>query len=380
MQVNYIYFDRGYLKKNIPGLPPVFPISAIPFWGEYSLLDFAFFNGYLPENRQISGSRIILCNREIKREISSVASRWGDSFAEVIAIDHNNDFDFSSLKITGDYVVLYDINNASLISETGRQAMDFSLNGISGNDIVKYSIDNVPVDIYSMKTETFLSMAGKNILTPSENKDFYESLFDEVLVNLYERTVNLDGNVYFNNNITQFYESNIMLLDNNKKSSLMSEFILLSPAPANKESVISNKGLVVNSIISSNVKIEGYVENSIVFSDVVVKSDSKIINSVILNGNQIARECVITNALLFPNMKTATGTPNIQEKSVIGGNSKKAANNIFPEQITNGLTFIGANSIIPKKFNIEPGAFLGPDVPAARLKKEGKIPRSGTIQ
>ncbi len=77
----------------------------------------------------------------------------------------------------------------------------------------------------------------------------------------------------------------------------------------------------MNSIISSNAKVEGTVENSVIFSGVTVKQNAVIKNSVIMNGNQIGKNVNIQNSVVLPNNRQTGNVSNIQDKSVIGGKS-----------------------------------------------------------
>jgi ADP-glucose pyrophosphorylase len=380
MYLTSLFIDRGYLgKKNIPGFSSEFSLSAFPFWGEYSLLDFAYYNTILPvENSEIR--RLLLCNKNVKKSAYASLSRWDDSMAELLPIDTEMDFvpELTSL-LAGNYVLLYDINHAALISEAGKKQILEIASSLEKDEVIKLSINNVPVDIYLSPEKHFVKILEKNRQLFEKEKKYLEVLFDDIMIHVFDQTINVDGVVYFNSTITQFYENNIALLSAGK-SDIMNKFLAAAPDPAEKDSFINKNSMVINSIISSNVKVEGYVENSIIFSDVVIKNNARIINSVILNGNQIGKDVVISNALVFPNTKNPGNISNIQEKSVIGGNSKKAANLTYPDQIYNGLTFLGANSNIPKNFTIEPGGFLGADVPAGKLKKNDKIARNGSLE
>ncbi len=380
MHITSLFIDRGYFnKKNIPGFSSEFSLSAFPFWGEYNFLDFAYYNTILPiDNTEIR--RLLLCNKNVKKNAFASLSRWDDAMAEILSIDSEMDFvsELASL-LAGDYVLLYDINHASLISETGKKKILEITESLDSDEIVKLSINNVPVDIYLSPVNHFIELLEKNRNLMEKEKKFIETLVDEIMIGCFDQTINVEGNVYFNSTITQFYENNIALLYDGE-SNLMNNFLAAAPEPAEKDSFINKNSMVINSIISSNVKIEGYVENSIIFSDVVIKNNAKIINSVILNGNQIGKDVLISNALVFPNSKNPGSISNIQEKSVIGGNSKKAVNISYPDQIYNGLTFLGANPNTPKNFSIEPGGYMGADIPSVKLKKNNKIARNGSLE
>ncbi len=384
MHLTSLLIDRGYFsKKNVPGFPSHFSLAAFPFWAEYTLLDFAVFNACLFSANSDSKHEIktiLICDKDIKKNAAAALSRWEELNTVLFSIDNDMDFitEISSVLNTG-HILLYDINQASLISEEGKKKLISAIKSIESDEIIKLSIDNVPVDVYAISTGYFISLLEKNRNLLNKDKNYLDVIIDEIMTGLFDHTIDIEGSVYFNSSITQFYESNISLLSSPAYKSI-SDFLEASPSPSEKDSVINKSGMVSNSIVASNVKIDGYVENSIIFSDVIVKSNAKIINSVIMNGNQIGKDVSIINTLIFPNMKNQSGVPNIQDKSLVGGNSKKTINANYPDQIYNGITFLGANSLIPRNFIIEAGAFLGADVSAQKIKKSGRIPRSGSIE
>ncbi len=378
MHFTSIYIDLGYFrKKNTPGFSSAFSMAAFPFWGEYYFIDFAFYNTAL--DNSFSNKKIILCSSDIKKNISLPLSRWENIKADILCPESETDF-FVKLSglIEGQYLILYDINNAALISQIGKKDIIEAAKLVDNKEIIKFSINNVPVDIYMLSCKDFINLAEKHWNNDEKEQDYLQKIIDEIMLNEFDTTIDLDGSVYFNNNIFQFYESNMNILSD--KSPVISDFIAMSPDPLEKDSFITKKGMVINSIISANVKIEGFVENSIIFSDVVIKNNAKVINSVILNGNQIGKGAVITNALIFPNIKNQSHISNIQDNVVIGGNSKKAFNNNYQDQIYDGLTVIGANAFIPKNFIIEPGGYLAADIPIAKFKNNLKIARGSSFE
>jgi len=129
----------------------------------------------------------------------------------------------------------------------------------------------------------------------------------------------------------------------------------LSSASVNDENLarILGSGFVKNSHISSSCSIEGYVEGSIIFSNVKVGKNARVLNSVIMNNNYIGERAVIQNAIVCDNSELFSRvSPNIGEDARIGEDDCTGANVLYPGQIYGGVTLIGQNVEIPKGFKI----------------------------
>jgi ADP-glucose pyrophosphorylase len=128
------------------------------------------------------------------------------------------------------------------------------------------------------------------------------------------------------------------------------------------------------------VDIQGHVENSVIFSRVGVKAKTKIIDSVIMNDNQIGGRAAISRAMLFPYRKEIMkGSSNIEDTAVIGIPSSSARNRDFPDQIRDGLTVVGISGEIPRGAVIEQGCYVGGGVAAHDIKRLKTLKRGGSI-
>ncbi len=372
MTFTTLFIDKGGINKDIPGFSEIFSASELGFWGEYSFLDFSLYNVNSIQN-------IFICEKEIRKCISNVMLKWDERRFDFFPYRSDLDSVESFLrKIEDDILVFYNINFAAAVEENEvRNAVKDFADRKSGK-IEKISVNSIPVDIYIADKKTVLKNLDsmQNRIKPETN--IFDFILEEILATEFENMIDIKGDILFNNSISQFYNNNIALLNRNS-SDLMESFMKNTPPPHEKDSVIGRKGDVVNSIISSNSRIEGYVENSVIFSGVNIKQNSVIRNSVIMSGNQIGKNVNIENTLILPNFKNPVNISNIQDKCIIGANKSKARNSDYPEQIKEGLTVVGMNSIIPSKFVAEPGSLIGADVISTRLKELKKIKKSGSV-
>ena len=367
-----LFIDKGGMKKNIPGFSESFSFAELGFWGEYSFFDFALYNIR-------TESKYIVCEKELRKNINSILQKWDDKSTDFIL--YNSDVDSVKdilEKIEEDILIIYNINFAAVTSDKNIINVTENYKEKNEKGIVKLSINSVPVDVYISDRHSLIKHIDNMRNRIPSGTAVFDFIIDEILETGFDRIVDIDGKMLFNSSANQFFENNISLIKE-KKSVLIESFLRLTPSPIEKESFIGKKGEVVNSIISSNSRIDGYVENSIIFANVIIKPNAEVINSVIMNGNQIGKNVTVENSLIFPNYKQTGNNSNIQDRSVIGGKSRKLRNSDYPEQIINGMTVIGMNSSIPAKFTAEPGSLIAADIPAARLKELGKIKKSGSV-
>ncbi len=115
------------------------------------------------------------------------------------------------------------------------------------------------------------------------------------------------------NSIQSYYKANMDFLRKEVRDIFLKQppFIESKPkdeAPAKYNSTAT----AVNTITGSGSIINGHVENSILFRKVVVGDNSRIINSIIMEGSVIGVNCVVENAILDKEVILSDG------KSIIG--------------------------------------------------------------
>jgi len=150
----------------------------------------------------------------------------------------------------------------------------------------------------------------------------------------------------------------------------------LSSAPVNEQNLarISGTGFVKDSHISSSCSIEGYIEGSILFPNVKVGKNARVLNSIIMNNNYIGERAVIQNAIVCDNGELFSRvSPNIGEDARIGEDDSTGANVLYPGQLYGGVTLIGQNVEIPKGFKISRNCFIASGVDKSTLKARNRV-------
>ena len=144
-----------------------------------------------------------------------------------------------------------------------------------------------------------------------------------------------------------------------------------------RETMIMEHGTVMDSYISAGAEIDGYVKNSVIFPNVVVRRDARIVNSVIATNHRIGAEATIMNSLILPFEAEDQRNPvTLGAHCLIGGRSSDIRNACFPSQIRDGLTVVGMNVMIPNGFRAEAASFIGPGASLSGLRRR-KVLRKG---
>ena len=91
--------------------------------------------------------------------------------------------------------------------------------------------------------------------------------------------------------------------------------LLLTKSKDEPSAVYGDSACVKNSLIANGVKIDGKVENSIIFRGVEIQEGSVIKNSVIFERTVIEKNAVVVNTItdkgvLIKENVTAVGNPN----------------------------------------------------------------------
>ena len=172
----------------------------------------------------------------------------------------------------------------------------------------------------------------------------------------------------------EYYTVHFSLMKNIEEFSNYRNY--LSSAPANEENLarISGTGFVKDSHISSSCSIEGYIEGSILFPNVKVGKNARVLNSIIMNNNYIGERAVIQNAIVCDNSELFSRvSPNIGEDARIGEDDSTGANILYPGQLYGGVTLIGQNVEIPKGFKISRNCFIASGVDKSTLKAMSRL-------
>ncbi len=133
--------------------------------------------------------------------------------------------------------------------------------------------------------------------------------------------------------IEAYYEANLQLLKSNPDFEINSDWPIFSVSRKIAEPPQNERGKIVNSLVSPECEVEGYVENSILSPGVRVGRGAKVINSVIMANTSIGENSIIDRCILDEAVEVGTFC-------CIGRRNDLARESA-------GLTMIGDNVSVP---------------------------------
>lgn len=266
----------------------------------------------------------------------------------------------------------------TLVCDLDRQV----LNSAVGNrkaPIVKLSVRKVETNIYLARREALIDALESYGKRHTLSRRLSTALFSQVLHSSFEAIQDISGRILFQNNLTQLFKENLWLVGQTGRVEVLTR--LFSPGKINSSSkgtIIEKEGHVKNSLLAPGTRIEGYVEGSFIFPNVVVHRGASVVNSVVMNGNRIGGKAQLYKTLVLPYLGDL-GSSNIGENTRIGMQEAGARNFDYPNQIREGVTVLGINAEVPKGYKIGPGCLVGARVGAQQLKSKKELTRSSSV-
>ena len=155
--------------------------------------------------------------------------------------------------------------------------------------------------------------------------------------------------------IDSLWEANLDLLRPSVDLDLSdNEWRIYSKSPASPPHFVSATAKVENSMMSEGCCIDGDIDYSVLFADVVVEEGAKVHSSIIMPGTVIKKGAVVQYAIVAENAV-------IESDAVVGEE---------PENVANrddwGVAVVGAGVTVGAGAKVAPKAMAGEDVPAAK--------------
>ena len=191
---------------------------------------------------------------------------------------------------------------------------------------------------------------------PNSSNDFGKNLIP-AMHNAGERlfAYHFDGYWKDVGTIDSLWEANLDLLRPSVDLDLSDDdWRIYSKSPASPPHFVSEKANVENSMIAEGCCIEGDIDYSVLFADVVVEEGAKVDSSIIMPGTVIKKGAVVQYAIVAENAVIESG-------AVVGEK---------PENVPNrddwGVAVVGAGVTVGEGAKVAPKAMAGEDVPAAK--------------
>lgn len=245
--------------------------------------------------------------------------------------------------------------------------------------VVKFSVGRTPIEAFAAERGRMLRILEAAAPRRAPGALLRHRLFDSALHGSIDVLEDLPGELLFQNDLMDYYRNNMWLVGTAVGERFHRTAARL-PVLNDKgeESRIGEKGAVHGSWIASGVEIEGVVEDSLLFPNVIVRRNAIVSRSVVLGGNRIGAGTEVQGALVCPYLIDAPrSSSNIGENCTLGARSSAAHNADFPAHVRDGLVLVGTNAEIPHGFKAEGGTYIAPGIPPSVLRRL-KVLRRGT--
>ena len=328
------------------------------------------------ERGQGTRARILVDGSWRTTLVEELSARWRKPPAEILRLEGTVE-DFLALLEAdpAEYVILTSLSYAAMLEPGSLSA----LVSAARQGFAKASIQRTPLELYGARRDRLVEHLRAAAARPARKRSLREWLFADILLPGIETILEVPGTLLFLHSVAELHASNLWILGRTEEEGY-NGFVSRLPEPVGIESEtrVSDRGFVKDSFLSAGVEVEGTVEGSVIFPNVVIRRNARVVNSVIMNHNRIGANAVVQNAILFPGLADSPrGVSNIGDNSVIGSVSSTAHNADFPDHTPGGLTVIGMGVEIPNGFKAEAAVYIAPGVGPALLRKR-KLARRGT--
>ncbi len=191
---------------------------------------------------------------------------------------------------------------------------------------------------------------------PNSSNDFGKNLIP-AMHNAGEKLVAYHFDGYWKDvgTIDSLWEANLDLLRPSVDLDLSDDnWKIYSKTPVSPPQFVSAKAKVENSMMAEGCVIDGDIDYSVLFADVVVEEGAKVDSSIVMPGTVIKKGAVVQYAIVAENAVIEPG-------AVVGET---------PENVPNrddwGVAVVGAGVTVGAGAKVEPKAMAGEDVPAAK--------------
>lgn len=155
--------------------------------------------------------------------------------------------------------------------------------------------------------------------------------------------------------IDSLWEANLDLLRPSVDLDLSdNEWRIYSKSPASPPHFVSSTAKVENSMMSEGCCIDGEIDYSVLFADVVVEEGAQVHSSIIMPGTVIKKGAVVQYSIVAENAVIESG-------AVVGEKPENVA-----DRDDWGVAVVGAGVTVGAGAKVAPKAMAGEDVPAAK--------------
>jgi glucose-1-phosphate adenylyltransferase len=201
--------------------------------------------------------------------------------------------------------------------------------------------DLVSMGVYCFKKDFLFSCLEEDAQRRSSKHDFGRNIFPQLVGNCRLFAYNFEGYWRDVGSVRSYWQANMMLLDVSSPLMFTSDWPIRTKEDEHRPAaIISQRGDVLNSMISHGCIIEGRVEHSVLSPGVRVAENAVVKNSVIMSDTIIGRDSAIDYSILDKEVIVEVG-------SHIGFGDDFQVNREEPKVLSTGITIVGKSARIP---------------------------------
>lgn len=304
--------DATAYKPEIEDLTIHRSLAAVPFGSRYRLIDFVLSS---MTNSEIESVAIFpkYSYRSLMDHIGS-GKQWDlnrkkDGLFFFPSPHLHNEYDeFGSFRQFSDHIDFFlrskqeyaVITNSHTVCNIDFQKV-LSRHIENGCDITEVRKDGQSLQMYIMSTKLLLD------LIQDKEKTGCKTLADVIIENQHNFTIcdyEFSGYAAVIDSLANYYKHSMEMLNPAIwKEIFMKNRPILTKAKDEPPTKYGKNAVVKNSLIANGCKIEGYVENSIIFRGVHIGKDTVIKNSVVMQKTNIGENCVLENMITDKDVK-----------------------------------------------------------------------------
>jgi glucose-1-phosphate adenylyltransferase len=400
------------------------PKSALPFAGNYRVIDFALSNlmhsrigivGILSQYRSSSlithignGSAWDMYGR--RRQMSLLPpstghkeSDWYKGTADAVA--HNLEFIYENdpdlvLILSGDHI--YSMDYQPLIQFHQEQKADVTVGfikvprdkahrfglgtikrerGLSGGRLIDYQEKPAEpqsqwasLTIYLFKTPVLLEILKKthpHTAMIEFGRDILPGLVHQARVFGY----GFSGYWGYTRTLDEYWQTHMDLLQHRTPIDLKAWQVRSNLAheriQERQPAMIGAKARLDQVLVTNGCLVEGRVKRSILFPGVYVEEGAVVEDSILFYDTIVEPGAVVKKAIIDKRVR-------IGEKAHIGGEANPPNNQTHPQLLSSGLTVIGRNTHLPPLIRVGSNCILSPYLEEGHFKSS-EIPSGATV-
>ena len=234
-----------------------------------------------------------------------------------------------------------------LLSEFGTATVDEGGQVAGFQEKVKEpKSDLVSMGVYLFQKDFLRRLLEEDSQRRSSKHDFGRNIFPQLVGNCRLFAYNFEGYWRDVGSVRSYWQANMKLLDMPPSITFSADWPIRTQEEEKRApAIVSQRGDVLNSMISHGCVIEGRVENSVLSPGVRVAGNAVVKYSVILNDTVIGRESVIDYSILDKEVVVETGC-------YIGFSDDFQVNREEPKVLNSGITIVGKGAKIPEGVKI----------------------------